>query len=201
MLQAFPDHKYESGVPRLYERHTAFALNHYSAALAEVKKIEEDGGAIVDQSGGSSHGRTEIEYRILAVRLKSLLASAVREEREFDHAEEEALRLAGCHWFREPEDLDSWKKKPIRDRVWVVLADIVAGLAQCRADQPFFHRSVYRHAQALMWAPVLCNPTSAEGSLGSVPATHSTLITALNSSTPASRCAEDVIGSLFEKKR
>ena len=178
-----------------------FALNHYVAALAQVKKIEEDGGAIVDQSGGSSHGRTEIEYRILAVRLKSLIASAVREEREFDRAEEESLRLAGCHWFRKPEDLNSWKTKDIRDRVWVVLADIVAGLAQCRADQPFFHRSVYRHAQALMWAPVLYDPRCAEGSLGSVPTTHSTLITGLNGSTSASQSAECVIHSLFEKKR
>jgi hypothetical protein len=200
VLQAFSNQK-ELDVMRLYERHTASALNHYAAALAQVKKIEEDGGAIVDQSGGSAHGLTEIEYRMLAVRLKCLITSAVRREEEFVQAEEEALRLTGCHWFHQPEDLDSWKKAHIRDRLWAVLADVVAGLAQCRADQPFFHRSVYRHAQALMWAPVLCDPESAKGSLGSVPPSQGHLIKGLNSSTSAAQSAETIISSLFDKKR
>lgn len=186
----------------MYEKHTTAALNSYSAALAQVKKIEEDGGTIVDQSGGSSHGRTEIEYRILALRLKCLIASAVRDEREFDQAEEESLRLSGCHWFREPEDLNAWKQQGVRDRVWSVLADIVAGLAQCRIEHPFFHRSVYRHAQALMWAPVLWDPTSAEGSHGSAaPTSNSCLIAGLTTSAPACQSAENVICGLFDKKR
>ena len=185
----------------MYEEHTRSALNHYAAALAQVKAIEDDGGAIVNQSGGSAHGRTEIEYRILAVRLKCLIASAVRVEKEFDRAELEALRLTECHWSRTPEDIDAQKLKPVRDRIWTVFADIVYGLAQCRVDQPFFHRSVYRHTQALMWAPVLHDPTSGEGSLGSVPATKSFLIRGMNSSTVAAESAETVICSLFDKKR
>lgn len=179
----------------------ASALTQYAAAYAQAKKIDEDGGFIVDQSGGSAHGGTEIVYRMLATRLKCLLSSATRVERESQQAEEEALRLTEKHWFKSPEDLDSLRKEHIRERVWAVLVDVVSGLAQCRVDQPFFHRSVYRHAQALMWSPILYDPTTSEGSLDSVPATRSFQIRGLNNSTPVSQSAEIVMSNLFDKKR
>lgn len=179
----------------------ASALSQYATAYAQAKKIEDDGGFIVDQSGGSAHGHTEIFYRILATRLKCLLSAATRAESEFSQAEEEALRLSETNWFKPPEDLEAIKTENIRDRVWRVLADVVSGLAQCRVDQPYFHRSVYRHAQALMWSPILYDPASSEGSLDFVPATRSFQIRGLNNSTPVVQSAEIVMNSLFDKKR
>jgi hypothetical protein len=85
----------------------------------------------------------------------------------------------------------------------MVLADIVSALAQCRIEQPYFHRSVYRHAQALMWAPVFYDPVAgiADGSLGFIPAMKSHLLRGLNSTTACVDSAEVVIHPLFEKKR
>ncbi len=177
------------------------AMDQYASAYAQAKKIEEDGGFIVDQSGGSAHGCTEILYRIHATRLKCLILAATREEREFQQAEEEALRLTERHWFKTPENSDGLTNEHVRDRIWNVLSDVVSGLAQCRVDQSFFHRSVYRHAQALMWSPILYDPMSSEGSLDSVPATRSFQIRGLNNSSPAAHSAEIVMSSLFDKKR
>jgi hypothetical protein len=198
-LEAFPTHETEE--PRLYEAFMASALGQYASAYSQARKIEEDGGQIVEQSGGSAHGCTEILYRIHATRLKCLLSAATRDLREFDWAEKEALRLTECNWFKSPEDVDALQKEHVRDRVWNVLGDVVSGLAQCRAEHPFFHRSVYRHAQALMWSPILYDPTCSEGSLDSVPATRSFQIRGLSNSTPVSHSAEIVLTSLFDKKR
>ena len=177
------------------------ALDHYASAYAQAKKIEEDGGFIVDQSGGSAHGCTEILYRIHATRLKCLISGVTRAEKELQQSEEEALRLTERHWFKVPENNESSVAEHTRDRIWNVLSDVVSGLAQCRVDQTFFHRSVYRHAQALMWSPLLYDPTSSEGSLDSVPATRSFQIRGLNNSTPAVHSAEIIMSALFDKKR
>lgn len=137
---------------RQYERQMEHALNNYFAAMKEAKVIEEDGGFADIPAGGSEHGAVEVFYRLHASRLKCLLF-AVRQRGEVrDLAESEALRLAAKHWYvappgKEPSFID---QVGIRERVWDTLADVVAALAQCRLDQPFFHRSVYRHAQALM---------------------------------------------------
>jgi len=176
-------------------------MEQYASAYSQATQIEEEGGFIVDQSGGSAHGCTEILYRMLTSRLKCLISAATRVEAESTQAEEEALRLGETNWFKQPEDLEALKKEHLRDRVWRVLADVVSGLAQCRVDQPFFHRSVYRHAQALMWSPILYDPTSSEGSLDSVPATRSFQIRGLNNSTPVVQSAEIIMSSLFDKKR
>ena len=179
----------------------ASALNQYAEAYSQAKNIEEEGGFMVEQSGGSAHGCTEILYRIHATRLKCLISAATCATGEIDHAEEEALRLTELYWFKPPDDYDALKKEHIRDRVWNVLGDVVSGLAQCRVDQPFYHRSVYRHAQALMWSPILYDLACSEGSLDTVPATRSFQIRGLNSSTPVSHSAEIVMSSLFDKKR
>mmetsp|Transcript_15216 Transcript_15216/g.43971 ORF Transcript_15216/g.43971 Transcript_15216/m.43971 type:complete len:517 (+) Transcript_15216:513-2063(+) len=179
----------------------ALALENYVAALAQAKEIEANGGAIEIQSGGSSHGHTEILYRIHATRLKCLITAAKRHEDEFQKAEEEALRLTERHPFQEPESAMPASEEHVRDRIWNVLADIVSALAQCRVDQPYFHRSVYRHAQALCWAPILYDPLSTEGSHDTVPATRGFRIRGLNNSTAVSQSAEIVMNSLFDKKR
>jgi hypothetical protein len=177
-------------------------MKKYSSALTQAESIESDGGLNVGQQGGSSHGTTEVLYRALASRLKCLLLAVSHDEDELEKAEMEALRLTDIYWFKRPESVEiSINVTNTRDRVWSVLTDIVAGLAQCRLDHHFFHRSVYRHAQALMWAPILCDPTSNEGSLGTVPATRSCQIRGLNNSTHAANSAEVVMSTLFEKKR
>jgi hypothetical protein len=141
------------------------ALEIYSTALAQAKEIETDGVLVVDQAGGSSHGGIELFYRVHASRLKCLIFAVSQQEYEIEMAEEEALRLTEGHWFKKPSDDQKVEDLPTRDRVWNVLTDVVTVLAQCKIDHPFFHRSVYRHAQALMWAPVLHDPVGgrAEG--------------------------------------
>ncbi|KAL3925682.1 MAG: hypothetical protein SGILL_000238 [Bacillariaceae sp.] len=187
---------------RFFERHMEAALKAYSNALEQAKSIEEEGRQLAEQAGGSAHGSTEVLYRLHASRLKILLQAVSRRFDELDRAELEALRLTEMHWFSQPKgDAASRKEKHLRDRVWDVFADVVGGLAECRQVQPFFHRSVYRHAQALMWAPVLNDPRSSAGSMNTVPATRSFAIRGLNNSTPAAVSAGVVMSKLFDKKR
>jgi hypothetical protein len=188
---------------RMYERQMALALETYSTALDQAKTIESEGGVIVEQAGGSAHGATEVLYRVHASRLKCLISAVSRQENETERAELEALRLVERHWFKKPPEGQKTEELHIRDRVWNVLADIVSALAHCRLNQQYFHRSVYRHAQALMWAPVLNDPVAgrADGSLGTIAATRSYHIRGLNNSTHAANSAEVVMSSLFDKKR
>lgn len=184
---------------RAYERHFELALKSYATALEQARAQEKDGGSDI-QAGGSSHGAAEVLYRLHASRLKCLLAGVQRTEDERNSAEREALRLTECHWYDVP---DAEPDADLRRRVWKVLADVVSSLAQCRLEQPFFHRSVYRYAQALMWAPVFDNPSTGygPGSLGTVPATKSYLVRGLNNATPCANSAEVIMATLFEKKR
>ena len=179
------------------------AFQNYSKSLKEAKAIESDGGLRVEQQGGSAHGSSEVEYRIHASRLKCLIAAVSRYQDEIQFAEAEALRLTERHWFKEPSADQPLKDVNTRDRVWNVVTDIVTAMAQCRLDHQFFHRSVYRHAQALMWAPVLCDPIEgrADGSLGTVPATRSYRLRGMNHSTNAASSAVVIMSSLFDKKR
>jgi len=190
----------ESGIiRRAYEHHFELALNSYAASLDEARRQENETGSDV-QAGGSSHGAVEVLYRLHASRLKCLLAAVQRTEGESHLVVLESLRLTECHWYDIP-DADS--KVDVRRRIWMVIADVVLALAQCRLEQPFFHRSVYRYAQALMWAPVFDNPATGYilGSLGTVPATKSYRIRGLNSATPCANSAEVIMVTLFEKKR
>ena len=162
--------------------------------------MEEAGTQLLD-SGGSGHGSTEILYRLHASRLKCLIRAVSRKEEEREQAELEALRLTEKYYLKEPDAPVDAHDKDIQERIWIVFADVVDGLSECRKLKPYFHRSVYRHAQALMWSPVFYDPTSSEGSMGIVPATHSCQIKGLDSSKPAAFSAETIIGALFEKKR
>lgn len=187
---------------RLYEKRMALAMKSYAAALEQARAIDDDGGHVISQQGGSSHGSTEVLYRIHASRLKCLISLASYDDDCIKNAEAEALRITEAHWYKVQDSAETTNESlGNRDRIWNVLADVVAGLAQCRADDHFFHRSVYRHAQALMWAPVLLDPASREGSLGMVQATKSHIVRGLNNSTHAAYSAEVVIRTLFDKKR
>ncbi|KAG7346110.1 hypothetical protein IV203_005178 [Nitzschia inconspicua] len=196
---SYPEDANGNRTTRLYEKHMAAALKHYADALKQAKKIENDGRQLADQAGGSAHGSIEVLYRLHASRLKCLIHAVSRNMDELVFSELEALRLTEKYSF--VEDTQVSPSSSIRDRVWAVFADIVQGLADCRQKQPYFHRSVYRHAQALMWSPVLNDPTGGAGSMNTVPATRSFAIRGLNNSTPAAVSAGVVMSKLFDKKR
>ena len=165
-------------------------------AIDEAKAFGDEGEF---QGGGSCHGLVELIYRLHASRLKVLLTAvkSVRQERGMAIAE--ALRITEKYWFETPQD--GFEDKPMDDRLWIVLCDIVDGLAFCRREQPFFHRSVYRHAQALLWAPLFHDPQGAlDGSLDTVPDHKSCRMRGLNSG-PCANSAEPIINALFDKKR
>lgn len=187
---------------RAYERHMQRALGAYAEALREAISLDKEGALTDTQAGGSSHGVTEALYRLAASRQKCLLRAVCHNDNTRAPAEMEALRLTEKFWYVQPNS-EAAPNKGIRERIWLVLADVVGALSQCRLDEPFFHRSVYRYAQALMWAPILFDPRegSAQGSLATVPATRSHLIRGLNSSTGCAFSAEVVMASLFDKKR
>ena len=170
-----------------------------------MKKAEHDRGLPDVQQGGSSHGIAEIVYRQHACRLKTLLIAVQHPNETRDSAEREALRITRGLWFSNPREGAPYDpKKNVRDSVWEVLADIVAAMSQLRIDNHFFHRSVYRHAMALLWAPVLCDPETgyAQGSLRNVPLTKSYHIRGLNTGEGAcAKSAAAVINALFDKKR
>lgn len=187
---------------RAYERHMRQALQDYAASYREAKAVDDEGGLGEIHGGGSTHGLTEVLYRLHASRLKCLLYAVKQKEGERDTAELEALRLTMMNWFHAPNETEL-DGRDTRGRVWAVLVDVVSAMAQCRIDQPFFHRSVYRHAQALMWSPVLHDPVSgmADGSLGLVPVTRGHLLRGFNSTTPCATSVEAILNPLFEKKR
>ena len=176
------------------------ALDAYHSSTVEAEALEHTNELVVEQHGGSSNGSTEAVYRLHATRLKCLVAAVDRIGDERELAETEALRLGEKHWYAEVDPRVS-ESLLVRDRIWNVLADVVVALAQCRLDVAYFHRSVYRHAQALLWAPILSDPQErAFGSLGTVPATRAFKLRGLNSTDAASSAAV-VMGTLFEKKR
>ena len=179
----------------------SIALKTYAESVAYVSALKEKGLFISEQNGGSSHGVLEAFYRLHASRLKCLISAVAKSDDEREFAEQEALRLTECHWFRNPENTK--EDSSLRQRLWDVLEDVVGALSKCSLDNSHFHRSVYRHAQALMWAPIIYNPTEqrANGSLGTVPATWACKIRGLNSSTNAASSALNIITSLFAKKR
>jgi hypothetical protein len=184
---------------RRYEYHMEQAFAFYALSREQASEIEKDGG-FAEQHGGSAHGAVEAVYRLHASRLKCLLSAVDRWEDERDDAVLEALRLTESHWNLDPGNLSD---KTPRERLWIVFADVVAALAKCSQDYSFFHRSVYRHAQALMWAPVVCDPLagSVAGSLGIVPEALASSVKGLNHTGNAASCATITLSSLFVKKR
>ena len=177
------------------------ALKAYAESVSYATQTKEKGGFISEQNGGSSHGAVEAFYRLHASRLKCLISAVDKSDDERQLAEQEALRLTECHWFQNLKHAED--EQSLRRRIWQVLEDVVGALAKCSLDNSYFHRSIYRHAQALIWAPLIYNPTEkrAIGSLGNVPVTLACKIRGLNSSTNAANSGLSVINSLFPKKR
>lgn len=173
------------------------ALSSYAESLEHGLLLEKDGALIAEQQGGSGHGATEVQYRLHATRLKCLIHAIKRNPVERDAAELEALRLVEKYWYtNSPPETNG----DVRDRAWNVLTDVVDAMIQCRSEYSCFHRSVYRHAQALLWAPLVCDPSQAEGSFGDVPGHRAYKLRGLNSGS-AVESASSVIGSLFDRRR
>lgn len=171
--------------------------------MIAAQKYEEKHGTMDIQAGGSAHGIIELIYRLHASRLKVLLRAIRKPQDEREMAETEALVITEAHWFEQPKNPTSeCKVQNIRERVWAILADIVESMVHCRREQSFFHRSVYRHAQALLWAPLFHDPDGSikDGSLATVPAHKSYRLRGLNSGSCA-KSAEALLNSLFDKKR
>ena len=104
------------------------AISVYAKALAEATKLEDAGLQVPDQAGGSAHGSTEVLYRLHASRLKCLIRAVSRNEEEREQAELEALRLTEMCRFKESETESNTAGKDLRERLWLVFADIVDGL-------------------------------------------------------------------------
>jgi hypothetical protein len=185
----------------MYEYHLTKAIDAYAMSIAYANKIKKEGGFIAEQNGGSAHGVSEAVYRLHATRLKCLISAVDRPEDVRERAELEALRLTECHWFQAADEKDP--NLTIRQRVWKVLVDVVGALAKLALDNSYFHRSVYRHAQALLWAPVIYDPEKERnnGGLDSIPGTWACEVRGLNYATNASYSALSVMSSLFSKKR
>ena len=179
----------------------AKAIDAYAMSIAYANKVKKEGGFIAEHNGGSAHGVSEAVYRLHATRLKCLISAVDRPEDERELAELEVLRLTECHWFQDADD--DIPNPSIRHRVWKVFVDVVGALAKLSLDNSYFHRSVYRHAQALLWAPVLYDPKSerSNGSFEAVPATLACKVRGLNYATSAAYSALSVISALFAKKR
>lgn len=121
--------------------------------------------------------------------------------------EAEALHLVSRNWFAEPvtenEEELNWKYGS-RDRRWEVLVDIVSALVFCRKEKALFHRSVFRHAQAILWAPVVYSPDVKTYPLFTAP---EDAVAQTNTLSNIFRCgihvnaAKIVMDSLFDKKR
>ena len=182
---------------RRYEYSMRHALQAYADSFEHGLKLEKEGVLGAEQQGGSSHGATEVQYRLHATRLKCLINALKHNEQERDAAEAECLRLVEKHfWSKSPPDPTG----TVRDRAWNVLTDLVDALIQCRVDYSCYHRSVFRHAQALLWAPLVNDPTQSEGSFGEVPGSRANKLRGLNSGG-ALESAASVIGSLFDRRR
>eukprot|EP00977_Amphora_coffeiformis_P014319 scaffold3967_cov179-Amphora_coffeaeformis.AAC.1 len=186
----------QSGMRR-FEHHMNIAIQSYSKSLEHGLLLEKDGALIAEQQGGSGHGATEVQYRLHATRLKCLINALKRNPSEREVAEQEALRLIEQDWYTKSVPHITGN---VRDRTWNVLMDVVDAMIQCRSEYSCFHRSVYRHAQALLWAPIVCDPSQPEGSFGVVPGSRAYKLRGLNSGS-AIESASSVIGSLFDRRR
>ena len=190
------------------------SLSIYAKALEEVTQMESEGRLVDQQGGGSSSGATEAFYRLHASRLKILIRAVRRSNNERPQAELEAIRLTSKHHYSELHsggsdnanvyDDEKSECTDVRDKVWEIFGDIVAAMAQCRVNNSFFHRSVYRHAQSLLLAPIVNNPNDEcvyhLGSLGSLPLTRAYHLRGLSTDSCA-KSAASIMAPLFDKKR
>ena len=156
------DHATNIPQTRRYEHFTACAFNAYAYSLQRAKGIENSGAVLAEGQGGSSHGSTEVLYRIHASRIKCVIRALRHQTTNLELAKAEAIRLTSHHRFRSPEETHKGESENIT--LSDILLDAIEGLQDCRKNHSFFHRSVYRHAQARLWLSAAgYMPTQEEG--------------------------------------
>jgi len=193
------------GKPSLYSIYIIQALESYDKSLLEAKRVDKISALDLKQ-GGSSNGIIEVIYRLHATRLKVLLRSMNFHADDRIAAEMEGLAVVENYWFDKSEverTCPNYPKEEYKERLWFVLSDIVAAMAHCRQERPFFHRSVFRHAQALLWAPIFFDPDDDNNwrLMGCVPPTKSLMLRGMNSGGPSPNSSIAVMQLLFDKKR
>lgn len=179
------------------------SLHNYATSWQEAMAFDETVGINDTDEGGSSHGKLEAFYRLHATRLKILINAIKYSSKYRQRAQEEGLRLTKEHWYGDkPEGFDEGNI-PLREKIWQVLENIVAAMAQCRIDSPYFHRSVYRHAQAICLAPMVLDLSdfSDKRSLETLPSHKSCGLRGCNSNMPCVESAAGIMSVLFDKKR
>jgi hypothetical protein len=192
---------------RKYAQLLEKAFRHYSASLERVRIAEEEGILTEQPMGGSSHGSIEVVYRIHASRLKILLHAVCQNKKIRRSFEAEALNLISNNWFSEPIEADNEQQclnLNDREKRWEVLVDIVSAFVFCRQEKGLFHRSVYRHAQAILWAPIVYEPdadcypllTNTEGMFA-----QPTALSNVYQDVVYANAAKTVMESIFDKKR
>lgn len=144
-----------------------------------------------DGGGGSSHGLWEVIYRLNASRFKALLRYAQASPETCLSAEVEALRIVDESWYDEIAKNSDTSVQGGNGRLRSIFRDILTGLAQCRIQNPYFHRSVYRHAQALMWAKIF---------LGNIDGDSWNML-GMNCEKSCAENAKQILEVLFDKKR
>ena len=114
-------------------------------------------------------------------------------------AEIEAIGLCERFWFGDQKS----ERAEDKDELWGCLANVIASLVFCRNDNSYFHRSVYRHAQALCWSPRILydDEWKKQGSLTVLPPHKAASLRGCNSGMPCVESAASVLSVLFDKKR
>lgn len=138
-------------------------------------------------------------YRLHASRLKVLISAVKSVRLERSYQIKEGIRITSKYWYDKPPG--GFEEMTDQNKVLALFYDIVEALASARREQPFFHRSVYRHAQAILWAPLIHDPDGAlKGCFEAIPTHLSCHIRGMDSG-PCINSAEPIINTLFDKKR
>lgn len=152
IASTFIDEKYsEDNSVRSYEANMVRALENYSSALFDANGADsKNGGTDKSRVGGSSHGSTEILYRLHATRLKVIISAIRKSIVERHVAEREAIRIASLHWFDESNR--SSPSAGTREKIWDILAGMSGSICFVYAiDSPISHLKFLIHFNRCCW--------------------------------------------------
>ena len=147
-----------SSVP--YKDHMLRALALYNKSYAAGAAREGPGYSKEkrgDEFGGCSHGSIEVFYRLHACRFKCILRALRSEDKK--NAIENTLEMVELYQFEDTfEPLASFESDAdaLSGRLFSFVKDIASAFCYCRSKtNNYFHRSVYRHAQLLLFSPAI----------------------------------------------
>ena len=196
---------------RAYAMWMAHAITNYINGYNEAKQA--DHSQMIGYDGGSSHGDEEKYYRLHATRLKVLLRAIKscyylnRKENNntlrINLLKSEVLQILANDGFDgEQQACATTVTMPTVKKLWKIALNIIESLAKCRKHHSYFHRSIYRHAQALLWLPFIYNDSNIyEMAKTGLPKEEVANISGLNTTSGVVPSALSVLRCLFEKKR